>query len=145
VKEPKWVTLEAILAIHGQLVAEHGGSHLLRDRGLLESAPSAPKNHYSYGERDLCVLAAAYANGITRNHPFIDGNKRAAFMAAYTFLGINGVELRAQEDYVVKAVLGLSDRSVSVEEFTEWLRKNSQKQHSRKKTTKTASRRKRKS
>jgi death-on-curing protein len=121
-KEPSWLTAEAVLAMHEQLVAEHGGDAAVRDRGLVESALAAPRHHYTYGERDIFVLAAAYAYGITRNHAFIDGNKRTAFLAAYTFLGINGWDLNAPEEQVVQMVVGLSDRSVSVEAFAEWLR-----------------------
>lgn len=121
-REPVWLTVEAVLAMHEQLVAEHGGDAGVRNLGLLDSALAAPRHHHTYGERDIFVLAAAYAYGITRNHPFIDGNKRTAFLAAYTFLGINGWELNAPEDEVVRAVVGLSDRSLSVEAFAEWLR-----------------------
>lgn len=121
-KEPAWLTLEAVLAMHEQLVAEHGGEAEVRDRGLLESALAAPRHHHGYGERDVFALAAAYAHAITRNHPFLDGNKRAAFLAAYTFLGINGWELNAPEEQVVQIVVALSDRSVSPEAFAEWLR-----------------------
>lgn len=121
-KEPLWLASQALLAIHEQLIAEHGGASSLRDKNLLESALAAPRNHFSYGERDLCVLAAVYANSITRNHPFADGNKRSAFMAAYTFLGINGVELNANENEVVKFVIGLSAKTISEEEFVAWLR-----------------------
>ncbi len=131
-KEPNWLTIEAVLAMHGQLVAEHGGVPAVRDRGLLESALAAPRNHYAYGEHDLCVLAAAYAYALTRNHPFADGNKRIAFLAAYTFLGINGRELTAPEEEVVHMVVGLSARSVSADEFASWLRECVAKQPSRK-------------
>lgn len=122
--EPAWLTLEAVLAFHEQLVAEHGGSALLRDRGLLESALASPKNHFAYGEQDLHVLATAYANSITRNHPFVDGNKRAALIAAYTFLGINGLDLVAPEAEAVHFVEGLSTRAVSEEEFAKWLQRS---------------------
>lgn len=133
-KAPAWLTVEAVLAMHEQLVAEHGGSSTVRDHGLLESALAAPKHRYAYGERDIFVLATAYAYGITRNHPFIDGNKRTAFLAAYTFLGINGWELNAPEEQVVSAVLGLSDRSMSAEAFAEWLR-GANRQRKKGKTT----------
>ena len=89
-KEPAWLTVEAVLAMHEQLVAEHGGSPIVRDHGLLESALAAPKHRYAYVERDIFVLATAYAYRITRNHPFTDGNKCTAFLTAYAFLGING-------------------------------------------------------
>ncbi len=121
-REPVWLTLDAVLAMHEQLLAEHGGDAGVRNLGLLDSALAAPRHHYAYGERDIFVLATAYAYGITRNHPSIDGNKRTAFLAAYTFLGINGWELEAPEDEVVRAVVGLSDRSVSPQAFAEWLR-----------------------
>jgi len=121
-KEPAWLTLQAMLAVHEQLVAEHGGDAGVRNLGLLDSALAAPRHHYTYGERDIPVLAAAYAYGITRNHPFIDGNKRTAFLAGYTFLGSNGWELNALEEQAVKVVVGLSDRSVAPDAFAEWLR-----------------------
>ena len=121
-RDPGWLTLQGVLAMHEQLVAEYGGDAGVRNLGLLDSALAAPRHHYTYGERDIPVLAAAYAYGITRNHPFIDGNKRTAFLAAYTFLGINGWELNAPEQQAVKVVVGLSDRSVSAEAFAEWLR-----------------------
>ena len=122
--EPVWLTVEAVLAFHEQLVAEHGGSSLLRDRGLLESALAGPKNHFAYGQRDIFVLATVYANGVTRNHPFVDGNKRTAFIAAYTFLGLNEHELVAPESEAVTFVEGLSTRSVSEDEFADWLRRS---------------------
>jgi len=121
-REPEWLTLQPMLAVHEQLVAEHGGDAGVRNLGLLDSALAAPRHHYTYGKRDIFVLAAAYAYGITRDHSFIDGNKRTAFLAAYTFLGINGWELNAPEEQVVTMVVGLSDRSVSAEAFAEWLR-----------------------
>ena len=96
----------------------------MRDRGLLDSALAAPRNHFAYGEHDIFVLATAYANGITRNHPFADGNKRTAFLAAYTFLGLNGLELIAPEIEAVEFVLGLSARSCSEDDFTAWLRRS---------------------
>lgn len=120
--EPQWLTVEAVLAFHEQLIAEHGGSPLLRDRGLLESALARPRNHLAYGEKDPFLLAAAYANGITRNHPFVDGNKRTAFIAAYTFLGINGISLVAPEADAATMVDGLSARIVSEGDFAAWLR-----------------------
>lgn len=123
-REPAWLTREAVLAMHGQLIAEHGGDAGIRDRGLLESALASPKHHYVYGEGDIFVLAAAYAYSITRNHPFLDGNKRTAFLAGYVFLGINGLDLEASEQEAVALVTGLSDRSVSAEAFADWLRRS---------------------
>ncbi len=123
-REPAWLRVEAILAIHEQLVRQHGGLATLRDRGLLESALASPVNRFAYGETDVFALAAAYASGITRNHPFIDGNKRIAFMAAYVFLGVNGWALNAPEERVVAVMLGLSNRSLSESEFTAFLRES---------------------
>jgi len=120
-RQPKWLTVDAVLAIHEQLVAEHGGDAGVRDRGLLESALAAPKHHHAYNKTELFALAAAYAHAITRNHPFLDGNKRTAFLAAYTFLGINGWELNTPEEQIVQMLVALSDRSVSAEAFSDWL------------------------
>jgi death-on-curing protein len=120
--EPAWLSIDAILAIHAQLVAEHGGSPILRDRGLLESALARPRNLFAYGDKDFPILATAYASGLTRNHPFIDGNKRIAFMACYMFLGVNGWSLDAPEEQVVTMMWGLSERSIGDEAFTSWLR-----------------------
>jgi death-on-curing protein len=124
VKEPLWLTIEAVLAFHAELVAEHGGELALRDRGLLESALASFRNHHAYGERDIFALATAYANALTRNHPFVDGNKRSAFLAAYTFLGINGSELVAPETEAVEFTLGLAARQISEDQFTLWLRRS---------------------
>lgn len=119
--EPTWLTTLDAQALHEQLVARFGGSAGLRDRGLLESALARPRNHYAYGERDLCTLAATYAAGLVRNHPFVDGNKRVAFLATFTFLAINGLDLRAAEADAVRMMLGLTDRSVQEAAFSAWL------------------------
>lgn len=86
-----------VIAIHERVLADHGGESGIRDRGLLESALAQPLQIHAYGSPDLATLAAAYAAGIIRNHPFVDGNKRVGFMAAYTFLACNGVRLTAME------------------------------------------------
>ena len=121
-REPIWLSIEVVLASHEELVAEHGGVPLLRDRGLLESALAKPRHRFAYGETDVFNLATAYASGITRNHPFADGNKRTAFIAAYTFLGLNGWTLDAPEQEAYRFMLGLSDRTISEAAFAEWLR-----------------------
>src|SRR3990172_9535685 len=107
------------------LIAEHGGSHGVRDTGLLESALSRPVNLFSYGDPDLPALAAAYAAGIIKNHPFIDGNKRTGFAAAATFLDRNGLELTASEAEATRMTLDLASGSVAEEEYGAWLRENS--------------------
>jgi death-on-curing protein len=125
-REPQWLELPVILAIQEELVAEFGGLAGVRDQGLLESALNKPRHLLHYGEPDLFDLAAAYAHGIANNHPFCDGNKRAAFMAAYTFLEANGQHFNAEETQVVIMTLGLADKSVSQSRYAAWLRENCQ-------------------
>jgi death-on-curing protein len=122
--EPTWLESRDIVSIHEELLREFGGSAGLRDSGLLESALGSPRNHFAYGERDHFRRAAAYAVALTRNHPFVDGNKRAAFMAAYVFLGVNGHDLQAREEDVVRTMLLLARRKLSEEELSEWFRES---------------------
>jgi death on curing protein len=96
--EPSWLNLEQIMLIHKKMIDLFGGSHGLRDEGLLQSALARPLNIYSYQGGDIFECAAAYAEGITRNHPFIDGNKRTAFMSACVFLVENGLSLKPQKE-----------------------------------------------
>jgi len=110
--------------MHLEHLAEHGGGLGLRDLGLLDSAMARAKNLHAYGETDLVVLAGAYASGIVRNHPFIDGNKRTGFLAAYVFLHVNGREIVAEEADVVLHMLALAAGELSDEAFTAWLRGN---------------------
>jgi death-on-curing protein len=117
----------AVLAIHGRLLAEHGGAPGLRDESLLESALAAPRNHSEYGQADVFRLAAAYAFALTSNHPFIDGNKRTAFAATGVFLELNGYFLEATEPDAVGAVLALSRGELDADGFGEWLRISSRK------------------
>jgi len=126
-KEPTWISKTALLAIHGRLLADYGGASGLRDEGLLESAMAAPQNHFQYGETDVYQLASSYAFALTRNHPFVDGNKRTAFTAAGVFLELNGHQLRATESDAVNAVLALSKGELSSEDFGKWLRLSSVK------------------
>jgi death-on-curing protein len=122
VTEPLWLSRQAIEIIHDEQVAEHGGAAGLRDAGLLESALARPRNLDAYGENDLCTLAAAYTSGIVRNHPFVDGNKRTGFLASYTFLAINGLDLVAPEGEAVVMTLGLASGELPEEGFAAWLR-----------------------
>ena len=124
--DPTWLSKAAILAIHGRLLAEHGGASGLRDEGLLESALAGPRNHFQYGEHDIFLLASSYAFALTSNHPFVDGNKRTAFAAAGIFLELNGYQLRASEPDAVNAVLALSKGELGFEEFGKWLRISSE-------------------
>lgn len=120
-----WLRREALTAIHAEQLAEHGGSAGVRDQGLLDSALARPENLAADGEPDIFDLAAAYAFGIVKNHPFIDGNKRAGFMAGATFLALNGVDLVASEMEAVMKVLALASSELSDEGFAAWLRTNS--------------------
>lgn len=120
-----WLLEETITAIHHRQIAEHGGSEGLRDEGLLLSALARPQNLLAYREPapDLASLAAAYAYGIARNHPFVDGNKRTALVAARTFLILNGVDLEATQDDKVLTFLSLAEGAVSEDELADWIRK----------------------
>ena len=119
---PEWVAHRTVEILHGEQIAEHGGASGIRDAGLLESALMRPLNAWSYGETDLCALAALYAEGIARNHPFVDGNKRTGFLAAYTFLALNGLELEAAEADATEKMLGLAAGTLGREDFAGWLR-----------------------
>ena len=121
--EPIWLDRPILEALHVDQITEHGGSLGIRDAGLLESAPARPRQkwHYEPGS-DLASLAAAYAFGIAKNHPFVDGKKRAALVAAYTFLALNDFELEATEPEAVTMVLGTADGSLSEEDLASWIR-----------------------
>jgi death-on-curing protein len=120
-----WLLEETLTAIHHRQLAEHGGSEGLRDEGLLLSALARPQDLLAYGEPapDLASLAAAYAYGIARNHPFVDGNKRTALVASRTFLILNGVDLEATQDDKVLTFLNLAEGIISEEQLADWIRK----------------------
>ena len=121
--EPVWLAKEALLLLHRESLRQFGGADGIRDEGLLDSALARPLNRFAYEEeRDLCRLAAAYAKGIAQNHPFVDGNKRAALAAAGVFLMLNGVELVAEPGMVTVAMLDLAAGEMSEAEFAAWLR-----------------------
>lgn len=120
--EPLWLSRQAIEIIHDEQLAEHGGAAGIRDAGLLESALARPQNLFAYGEGDTGALAAAYAAGIARNHPFVDGNKRTGFLAAYTFLGVNGLDLISPIAEAIVMTLGLASGEMPEEGFAAWLR-----------------------
>jgi death on curing protein len=134
VRKAHWLTKEAILAIHDRLLAEHGGSGGIRDHGLLEAALARPQNLLAYGKPSRFELAAAYACGIIKSHPFIDGNKRTGFMAAFVFLGINKIEFAGSETEVVMKTLGLAANEMSEEDYAAWLKVNSRLRRSRKRS-----------
>lgn len=122
--EPVWLTRRIIIAIHDEQLAIHGGASGLRDDGMLESELDRPKNKWSYKNADLAELAAAYAYGIVRNHPFIDGNKRTSLLALYTFLGVNGVDFVVPEADAAAIILALAAGEVSEQSLTRWIRDN---------------------
>ena len=123
-EEPRRLLKEAVLAMHARQLAEHGGGEGLRDDGLLESALQRPVDKFAYGDPDLFDLAAAYAYGIARNHPFVDGNKRTAFVAARTFLLINGYQIAASKEDRLSTFLGLAAGIVTEEQLASWFREN---------------------
>jgi death on curing protein len=124
--EPKWLGVESVLVMHEEQLAEHGGASGIRDLGLLDSGLARPRNAWSYGQRDLVALAALYAAGVMRNHPFVDGNKRTGFLAAYSFLYVNGIEIVASEAEVIVQCLSLAASEIDDAEFAAWLRENVQ-------------------
>jgi death-on-curing protein len=126
VKEPRWLTKAGVLAMHHESIEIFGGAHGIRDEGRLESALDRPKNKWHYGVEDTCTLAAAYAFGVSRNHPFIDGNKRTAFLAMTVFLLKSGLKLTATEADAYKEMIRLAAGASTEEELAEWIRANVQ-------------------
>lgn len=119
-----WVGRTLALAIHDEQLAQHGGAIGIRDEGLLEGALARPLNHASYGDPDLPELAAMYAIGIARNHPFVDGNKRTAFACMVTFIWLNGADFGPSEVDATITMLRLASGELTDEEFTTWVRDN---------------------
>lgn len=119
---PRFIGVDVARAVHDRQLAEHGGLRGTKDEGLLDSAMSRPLNKHAYGETDLCALAAAYAFGIARNHPFADGNKRTAWVIARLFLKLNDVEIVFGKDEAVQTVLALAAGDLSEEALADWFR-----------------------
>ena len=121
-----WLLEDAVKAIHQRQIAEHGGTPGLRDEGLLKSALARPRNLLAYSEQnpDFAQLAASYAHGIARNHPFIDGNKRTALIAARTFLLLNGRDLEASQEDKYLTFMRLAEGVISEEQLADWIRQN---------------------
>lgn len=119
-----WVWIEASVAsaIHDRQIAEHSSPAGTRDQGALESALARPKNLAAYGEPDVAQLAAAYANGIAQNHPFVDGNKRTAWVIARLFLMANGVKFNFDKSDAIRTMLKLAAGEISEDELAEWFR-----------------------
>jgi death-on-curing protein len=119
-----WLTSDLVQAIHARQLKLFGGPSGLRDEGALESALGRPMNRAAYGEVDLAELAAAYAFEIAKNHPFVDGNKRAALLALVVFLGLNGIDFVTDEAEAVVMIRGLAAGEISEEGIARWIRDN---------------------
>ena len=120
----RWVDKRALLLLHAESLAEHGGSAGVRDEGLLDSALARPLNLVAYGDPDFADLAASYAFGIAKNHAFVDGNKRAALLSAGLFLALNGFRMTASQVDATQAMLALAAGELGEEAFARWLRAN---------------------
>jgi death-on-curing protein len=124
VSEPIWLSLELVISIHDEQLRQFGGPPGIRDQGLLESALGRPLNKYAYGSTDLAELAVAYAFGLARNHAFVDGNERIAFLAMVTFLGLNDVDFVVPEANAVAMMLALAAGEVDEEGLARWIGDN---------------------
>lgn len=119
-----WLQHEVVLAIHEEQLAEHGGGAGLRDLGLLESALARPQHSAAYGRPDVADLAAAYGYGLSRNHPFLDGNKRTGFVALELFLQLNNHELHATDTDCVLTMLAVAAGEITEAQLAIWIRKH---------------------
>src|SRR3981081_156364 len=122
--EPIWLDVEIMIDLHAEQLALFGGPAGIRDQGMLESALGRPINKFTYGETDLAALEAAYAFGIAKNHPFVDGNKRAAFGALIVFLGLNGIDLDVPPEAATAIILEVAAGAIDEDGLTRWLRDN---------------------
>jgi death-on-curing protein len=124
VSEPEWLDSSIVVDVHAEQLALFGGADGIRDLALLESALARPLNKFAYGETGLAALAAAYAFGIARNHPFVDGNKRAAFAAMIVFLGLNGIDLDVAPEAATAIILGVAASEIEEDGLARWIRDN---------------------
>jgi len=120
-----WIDAQVLLAVHDEQLAEHGGGSGVRDAGLFDSALARPVNLAAHGEPDFADLAASYGFGLAKNHPFVDGNKRTAFVAVELFLALNGYQLQANDMDCVMTMLALAAGELEEADFAAWLRQNS--------------------
>ena len=125
--EPTWITREVIMATQMKLLERFGGLEGVRDEGLLESAMYRPRQLFNYGKPTIFDMAAAYATGLVKNHPFLDGNKRIGFVAAYIFLGANGHALQAPEEDAALRTLALAAGEMGEGEYAAWLEESCEK------------------
>ena len=124
----RWITKSALMLLHGESLATHGGGEGLRDEGLLDSALARPLNLLAYSAADtppdVAALAASYTVGLAKNHPFVDGNKRAAFLATGLFLYLNGYRLKASQADATITILAVATGDITEDAFADWLRLN---------------------
>jgi len=125
-QEPLWMEAADTVIAHDLELAAHGGSTGIRDLGLLESALSRPKNIFAYAESapSMAALAAAYAFGISSNHPFVDGNKRTALLVSFAFLDVNGLEVTASQEDAFLTILGLAAGEITEDQLASWFERN---------------------
>lgn len=126
--EPEWILKETILGFHAQSLNDHGGTAGIRDEGLLDSALGKPQNQFAYGHPNIFDLAASYAYGLVKNHPFLDGNKRTGFVAAVLMLELNGWHFHGAEADAAIRTLALAAGEMSESAYAAWLETNSEKQ-----------------
>ena len=124
--QPAWLALADLIELHDYVIARTGGASDIRDAGRLESALERPRNRFAYeGMEDVVELAATYAVGVAKNHPFVDGNKRAAFLALGVFLDLNGLQLTATDDDATATMLAVAAGEIDIEALADWVRANS--------------------
>jgi death-on-curing protein len=124
VSEVVWLDLDIVLDVQSEQLALFGGAEGVRDQGLLESALARPINKHAYGENSIASLAAAYAFGIARNHPFVDGNKRTAFAAIIVFLGLNGIDFAVKPEEATAVMLDLAAGAIDENTLARWISDN---------------------
>lgn len=122
----RWISKQALLLLHAESLAEHGGGAGMRDEGLLDSALARPLNLAAYGDPDVAALAASYGVGVAKNHPFVDGNKRAALLATGLFLYFNGYKLTATQADTTVTMLSVAAGELTEDAFAAWLRQHAQ-------------------
>ncbi|PJI97717.1 death-on-curing protein [Acidovorax sp. 69] len=120
----RWISKQALLLLHTESLAEHGGGAGMRDEGLLDSALARPLNLCAYGDPDFAALAASYGVGVAKNHPFVDGNKRAALLATGLFLYVNRYKLTASQAETTLTMLSVAAGDLSEDDFAAWLRQH---------------------
>ena len=123
-REIVWIEKQALILLHNVSLAEHGGSPGLRDEGLLDSALARPQNLVAYGEPDIAALAASYGYGLAKNHPFIDGNNRAAFLGIGLCLDLNGLALEVGQPEAIATIFALAAGELSEDELAAWIREH---------------------